>query len=74
MQHAKIIVAFEMAQGVLKGHQNIQKWLEMFRRCWDVSGNSGHDKMKFRKYHAFDSEKVGKYMYKKVDPGDRGYR
>ena len=71
-----------MAQGVLKGHQNIifrtflvfeslQKWLEMFRRCWDVSGNSGHDKMKFRKYHVLDSEKVGKYMYKKVDPGDR---
>ena len=44
----------------------------MFRRCWDVVGNSGHDTMKFRKYHAFDSEKVGKYTYKKkVDPGDR---
>ena len=27
--------------------------------------------MKFRKYHAFDSEKVDKYMYKKNDPGDR---
>ena len=27
--------------------------------------------MKFRKYQAFDSEKVGKYKYKKVDPGDR---
>ena len=27
--------------------------------------------MKFRKYHSFDSENVGKYMYKKVDPGDR---
>ena len=43
----------------------------MFRRCWDVSGSSGHDKMKLRKYHAFDSENVGKYTYKKVDPGDR---
>ena len=27
--------------------------------------------MKFRKYQAFDAEKVGKYKYKKVDPGDR---
>ena len=67
-KHAKILI-FSVSLKVLKhlwkiwGHfrQSLEvfgKSSEIFGRCWDVSGNSGHNKVNPR---AFDSEKVGRY-------------
>lgn len=59
LQHAKI-VAFEITSEVLKGRRNnfelflrcsevFGKSSEIFGSCLDVSGNSGHDRMKIQK-------------------------